>query len=44
MAYSLVVFKEETEIREAVVPSGFVVKLFFWSNAFNAVRDLKTES
>ena len=29
MVYSLVVFKEETKIRQAVVPSGFVVKLFF---------------
>ena len=42
MGYSLVTFQEETGIREAVVPTKWIrVKGVFWSNGFNAVRDLK---
>ena len=42
MAYSLVTFQEETGIREAAVPTKWIrVKVVFWSNGFNAVRDLK---
>ena len=42
MAYSLVTFQEETGIREAAVPTKWIrVKVVFWSNEFNAVRDLK---
>ena len=42
MADSLMAFQEETEIREAVVPTKWIRgKVVFWSNGFNAVRDLK---
>ena len=42
MAYSLMTFQEETGIREAVVPTKWIRgKVVFWSNGFNAVRDLK---
>ena len=42
MAYSLLAFQEETGIREAVVPTKWIrSKVVFWSNGFNAVRDLK---
>ena len=42
MAYSIVIFQEETGIREAVVPTKWICgNVVFWSNGFNTVRDLK---